>query len=138
MARTKKLETVEEVKVENVKKEKTILDKKKAYIDLNDVIIKMVVSEKSGKLAGVQNENGKIAKNVSGRTLTFIVDKRANKIQIKKAVEKIFGMEVEKVNTANYDGKLRTQGRSQGYTASYKKAYVTFVEGSNLSDYVGG
>ena len=124
--KVKKVETVEPVK-EN-KSHNKIEDKVKANIDINDVLVKMIVTEKVAKLAGVQQEDGQMASNVSGRVLTFIVDKRATKIQIKQAVESMFvGFTVEKVRTMNYNGKLRIQGKSQGYTASYKKAYVTMV-----------
>jgi len=65
-----------------------------------------------------------------GRTYTFKVLKTANKIQIKKAVEEIFGVEVDSVNTVNADGKVRRQGTSTGRTASYKKAYVKLKKDS--------
>lgn len=82
-----------------------------------DVIIKPLLTEKSYA-------------DVANKKYTFLVRKDANKVQIKQAIEKIFNVKVEKVNTANYDGKFKTQGRSQGYTASYKKAYVTLKEES--------
>ena len=83
-----------------------------------DIIIRPLLTEKSyGDLAN--------------KKYTFLVNKNANKIQIKNAIEKIYDkVKVEKVNTANYDGKMKTQGRTQGYTASYKKAYVTLKEDS--------
>ena len=49
---------------------------------------------------------------------------------IKLAVEKIFDVKVAKVNTANYDGKLKRQGRSEGRTSAYKKAVVTLTADS--------
>jgi len=62
---------------------------------------------------------------------TFKVDKKANKIEIKKAVEALFnGVKVKKVNTMNVRGQQRRQGRNIGYTASWKKAIVTLEEGS--------
>lgn len=76
-----------------------------------DIIIKPLLSEKSYK-------------DIENKKYTFVVDKRANKIEIKQAVEKIFGVKVEKVNTANVDGKLKRQGKTQGYTSDYKKAFV--------------
>ena len=82
-----------------------------------DIIIRPLLTEKT--YADIQNKR-----------YTFIVKKDANKSQIKFAIEKLFDVKVEKVNTANYDGKLKTQGKSQGYTASYKKAYVTLTEES--------
>ena len=62
---------------------------------------------------------------------TFIVHKDATKIQIKDAVEKLFeGAKVEKVNTSNYDGKVRRRGFTVGRTNSFKKAIVTLKEDS--------
>ncbi len=65
-----------------------------------------------------------------GKTYTFEVDKSANKIEIKKAVEEVFGVEVESVRTVNLDGKIRRQGNSSGRTPSKKKAYVKLKENS--------
>ena len=61
--------------------------------------------------------------NVKG-AYSFEVNKRANKVQIKNAVEKIYNVKVQKVRTANYKGKHRRRGRSFGRTASWKKAVV--------------
>ena len=76
-----------------------------------DIIIKPVLSEKS--YAGISEKN-----------YAFIVDKRANKFEIREAVEKAFGVSVERVNVVNYDGKKKRMGIHQGRRASYKKAYV--------------
>ena len=65
-----------------------------------------------------------------GRTYTFEVAKTANKIEIKKAVEEIFGVAVASVHTVNSDGKMRRQGNSQGRTPSSKKAYVKLKKDS--------
>ncbi len=65
-----------------------------------------------------------------GRTYTFEVDKTANKIEIKKAVEEVFGVQVESVHTINSDGKVRRQGNSSGRTSSSKKAYVKLKKDS--------
>ena len=61
---------------------------------------------------------------------SFEVNKKANKVQIKNAVEKIYDVKVSKVRTANRKGKYRRRGKSLGYTPSWKKA-VVFLE----SDY---
>jgi large subunit ribosomal protein L23 len=61
--------------------------------------------------------------NVKGM-YSFEVDKRANKQQIKKAVENIYSVKVTKVRTANQKGKYRRRGRTYGVTASWKKAVV--------------
>ena len=70
---------------------------------------------------------------------TFKVDKKANKIEIKKAVEALFaGVKVDKVNTMNVRGRQRRQGRNTGYTASWKKAIVTLAEGSKTIEFFDG
>lgn len=60
----------------------------------------------------------------------FIVDKRANKIEIRKAVEDLFGVKVESVNTQNVSGKPKRVGIHRGYKPDRKKAIVTLKEGS--------
>ena len=78
-----------------------------------DVILKPVISERSMDLA-------------PEKKYTFKVAVDANKPEIKQAVEEIFeGVEVKKVNVANYDGKLKRMGRNMGRTAAYKKAVIT-------------
>lgn len=62
----------------------------------------------------------------------FEVMKKANKYQIKKAVEKMFGVRVTSVKTANHRGKLRRLGRSSGYKSDYKKASVFIKEGQKI------
>lgn len=85
--------------------------------NLHDVIIRPVVTEKS-------------MAEMADKKYTFIVAKDANKTEIKKAVEKIFDVNVDKVNVINYDGKLKRMGRTQGKTASYKKVVVKLTEES--------
>ena len=69
---------------------------------------------------------------------TFKVAKDATKVDIKKAVETLFGVQVEKVNTMNVRGQLRRYGRFEGYKASWKKAIVTLTEDSNTIDFFDG
>ncbi len=69
---------------------------------------------------------------------TFKVAKDATKVDIKKAVEKLFGVEVEKVNTMNVRGQLRRYGRFEGYKASWKKAIVTLTESSKTIEFFDG
>ncbi|MBR2484781.1 MAG: 50S ribosomal protein L23 [Clostridia bacterium] len=87
-----------------------------------DIIIEPVLSEKS--YDGIENKR-----------YTFKVAKNANKTQIKDAVEQIFGVEVAKVNTSNYDGKVKRMGRHEGRTSSYKKAIVTLTENSKAIEF---
>ncbi|MCC8065419.1 MAG: 50S ribosomal protein L23 [Clostridiales bacterium] len=67
----------------------------------------------------------------SDRQYTFVVDKRANKTEIASAIEKIFDVKVEKVNTMNYDGKKKRMGNGpMGKRPAYKKAVVKLTEDS--------
>jgi large subunit ribosomal protein L23 len=93
--------------------------------DPRDVIVRPVVTESSAKL---QEEE---------RTYTFIVAKDANKIDIRRAVERLFDVKVEAVRTANYQGKWRRVGRSLGRRPSYKKAVVKLAEGQAIDVYEG-
>jgi large subunit ribosomal protein L23 len=61
--------------------------------------------------------------NVKG-AYSFEVNKKANKAEIKRAVEKIYNVKVDKVRTANHKGKRRRKGRTYGVTSSWKKAVV--------------
>ena len=84
----------------------------------SDIVIRPLLSEKS--------YNG-----IANKRYTFVVAKTANKTQIKDAIESMFdGVKVEKVNTANYLGKLKRMGRNEGMTSSYKKAIVILKEDS--------
>ena len=87
---------------------------------MNYEIIKApVVTEKTNNLA-------------SENVYVFKVDKKANKTQIKQAIESKFGVKVESVNTVNTQRKKRRVGKYTGYTSSYKKAYVKLKEGSKI------
>ena len=72
------------------------------------------------------------------RKYTFEVAKGANKIEIKKAVEEVFGVEVEKVTTMNYIGKPKRQGVFQGKRADWQKAVVKLKEGSKTIELFEG
>lgn len=72
------------------------------------------------------------------RKYTFEVAKCANKIEIKKAVEEIFKVQVEKVTTMNYDGKPKRQGVFAGKRADWKKAVVKLKEGSKTIELFEG
>ena len=67
---------------------------------------------------------------IAARKYTFKVAKDATKIDVARAVEELFGVDVKKVNTISVRGQFRRQGRTGGYTASYKKAIVTLAEKS--------
>ena len=83
-----------------------------------DIILTPVVTEKSMSVIREQ------------RKYTFKVAKTANKIEIKQAVEELFGVKVDAVNVMYCDGKERRRGYTHGTTASYKKAIVTLTKDS--------
>ncbi len=90
-----------------------------------DIILKPVVTEES--MLGT-----------AMKKYTFVVAKNANKIEIAKACEELFGVEVLKVNTVNVRGHLRRYGRFEGYTPAYKKAIVTLTEDSKTIEFFDG
>lgn len=70
------------------------------------------------------------------RTLCFRVDPHANKAQIKAAVQAAFKVKVDSVHTANFHGKIRRRGRTQGSRPDWKKAYVKLAAGEKMPEYV--
>lgn len=81
-------------------------------------------------------EKGTLLKERDNKVL-FKVAKDANKIEIKKAVEEIFNVKVERVATMNCKGKLKRMGRYEGKRPDWKKAIVTLKEGEKL-DFIEG
>jgi large subunit ribosomal protein L23 len=69
------------------------------------------------------------------RTLIFRVSPRANKIEIKTAVETVFKVKVESVHTAKFHGKVRRRGRTMGQRPDWKKAYVKLEAGQKMPEY---
>ncbi|HZK39580.1 MAG TPA: 50S ribosomal protein L23 [Clostridia bacterium] len=90
-----------------------------------DIIIRPIITEAS-------------MDGTAMRKYTFEVDKNANKIEIAKAVETLFKVEVAKVNTSHVQGKLRRQGKFEGYTAAWKKAVVTLTKESKTIEFFDG
>lgn len=88
-------------------------------IQVHEVLRYPYITEKSTRLK----------EESEGRVLAFQVRRDANCQQIKNAVEKIFDVKVEKVRTANFQGKIKRQGRSRGPKPDWKKAYVTLKPG---------
>ncbi|OGF61676.1 MAG: 50S ribosomal protein L23 [Candidatus Fischerbacteria bacterium RBG_13_37_8] len=72
------------------------------------------------------------------RIYCFSVDRKANKLEVKNAVEKIFGVKVEVVKIINIAGKKRSRYRREGFTSSWKKAYVKLKEGEKALDFTVG
>lgn len=85
-------------------------------MDSHNIIIRPIVTEQSMHFANRDN------------AYTFRVNKKANKIQIKSAIEQIYSVKVLDVRTMNRLGKARRRGRSIGHTASWKKAIVVLHE----------
>ena len=69
---------------------------------------------------------------------TFKVAKNANKVEIAKAVEELFGVKVAKVNTLNVRGRYKRMGMNAGYTAAWKKAIVTLTADSKTIEFFDG
>ncbi len=88
----------------------------------HDIIIKPVLSEKSFS-------------GIGSKKYTFIVSPKATKIQIKKAVEEVFGVEVDKVNTMNVLGKVKRRGATSGKRSDYKKAIVQLKSDSKSIEF---
>lgn len=81
-------------------------------------------------------EKGTLTRELSGQYL-FEVDKKANKAQIKGAVEKLFSVTVEQVRTLNIRGKIKRVGRNTGKRPNWKKAYVKLKAGSTIEFFEG-
>lgn len=91
-----------------------------------DIIVRPIITERSME----QLAQGKY---------TFEVAKTANKIEIAQAIEALFaGVKVASVNTMHVRGRMKTRGRIQGYTASWKKAIVTLEKGSKTIEFFDG
>ena len=92
------------------------------------VLIRPLITEK----VSAQNEKGKYG---------FVVEKSANKVQIRKEIEKMYGVTVQAVNTMNYQGKTKTRntkaGMVKGRMPSYKKAIVSVADGDVIDFYSG-
>ena len=75
--------------------------------------------------------------NEAGNQVVFRVHPRANKVEIRRAVETLFKVHVEKVRTSRQLGKMRRVGRHMGRRPDWKKAYVTLAEGSRIDFFEG-
>ena len=91
------------------------------------IIIKPIITE---KMTGLGEKLGRYG---------FVVDKRANKLQIKKAVEEMYGVTVASVNTMRYGGKVKSRNTKSGLligrTPAIKKAIITLAEGNKIDFY---
>jgi large subunit ribosomal protein L23 len=91
--------------------------------DPYQIILEPVITEKSTLMKEVNRE------------ICFAVNPKANKIQIKEAVEKLFNVKVESVKVMNKKGKTRRVGRNVGKKKDWKKAYVKLKEGEKMIEY---
>lgn len=98
-----------------------------------DILKSPVVTEKSVILK--EDSTAEDSGRVQGQVLTFKVDKKATKPQIKSAIEEIFNVKVAAVRTLQYDGKVKKRGRIEGRKPAWKKAYVTLRKGEPMVDY---
>jgi large subunit ribosomal protein L23 len=92
-----------------------------------DILLRPLVTEKFTKLGEKLNQYG------------FVVERTANKIQIKKAVQDLYGVKVAEVNTMRYAGKVKSRftkgGVITGSKNAYKKAFVTLADGEKIDFY---
>jgi large subunit ribosomal protein L23 len=89
-------------------------------MDIRNIIKKPLVTEKASIMKEKDNK------------YTFMVDKNANKFQIKQAVETLFKVKVESVHTSNYLGKEKRMGMHSGYKSDWKKAIVKLGKGQEI------
>jgi large subunit ribosomal protein L23 len=95
-------------------------------VKLTDVIRRPLITEKTTIL------------REDGRTIVFQVATGANKIEIKQAIEKLFGSKVESIRTSVAHGKVKRQGRFSGRRSDWKKAYVRLREGEKIPEFLEG
>ncbi len=91
----------------------------------HDLIRRPIITEKS-------------MDSMADKKYTFEVDKKANKTEIKNAIEQVFGVKVKSVNTMNMLGKMKRQGAHTGRRPSWKKAIVTLTEDSKAIEFFEG
>ena len=95
-------------------------------MNANQIIRRPLVTEKSTIL------------RESSNVIAFEVDPKANKIQVKDAVEKLFNVKVEEVRLFNVRGKMKRMGRFEGRRRDWRKAYVRLKAGEKAPDFIEG
>ena len=93
-------------------------------MDARAILIRPIVSEKSTDL-------------LQDNKYTFLIPIKANKVQVRQAVEQIFKVKVQSVNTIRMIGKTKRMGKSVGKRSDYKKAIVTLVPGNQIEIFEG-
>ena len=96
-------------------------------MNANQIIRRPLVTEKSTMM-----------RDAGHNILAFEVDTKANKIQVKKAIEELFKVKVEEVRLFNVRGKIKRMGRYQGKRRDWRKAYVRLVAGEKAPDFIEG
>ena len=91
--------------------------------ELHEILIRPIITEKSTGLSDTQN------------TYVFEVGETANKIQIRQAIEQVFGVQVLDVRTIRVRGKYKRFGRYYGKRSNWKKAYIKLADGDALNFY---
>jgi large subunit ribosomal protein L23 len=95
-------------------------------MDYTEIIVKPLISEKATLMKEYNNQ------------VAFIIHPRANKLEVAKAVEQAFKVQVDKVNIVRYKGRVKSRfGRKTGKEPGYKKAYVTLAEGQKIELFEG-
>jgi large subunit ribosomal protein L23 len=95
-------------------------------LKVTDVIRRPLITEKTSLL------------REDGRTIVFHVAPGANKVQIKRAVERLLGAKVDSIRTSIAHGKVKRQGRYAGARSDWKKAYVKLREGEKMPEFLEG
>jgi len=93
--------------------------------EAHEIIKRPPITEKSSRQKEKENQ------------IAFVVDPKANKVEIRQAVEKLFKVKVERVHTMNLLGKQKRMGRNIGWKSDWKKAIVTLKEGSRIEFFEG-
>lgn len=94
-------------------------------MEMKDTLVRPIITEKTSSFLGTD------------RTYAFEVDIAANKIDVKNAIERFFGVKVQAVRTLIVRGKVKRFGRRTGRRSNWKKAYVTLREGDQISLFGG-
>lgn len=88
--------------------------------ELHDILLRPIITEKTTRLMDDEN------------TYVFQVGDAANKVQVKRAIEALYGVQVASVRTLRMRGKVKRFGRHYGKRSNWKKAYITLAEGHAL------
>lgn len=126
LLKRKKITTEEPVKnvVETASVSAVVSGKSVGGIKNSRLIIRPLVTEKA---AVAQSQN----------KYSFIVNRSADKLEVKRAIKEIFGVEPVRVNILNIEGKIRRFGQSKGRKQDYKKAVITLPKGKSISVHEG-